>query len=152
MAWGQTAVRDILHFNDAARVADAVRIQVAMLEGHARMQSTSVADAARAQGATGATAPPLPRSTDDRVPVRLTRGPLAGGLPASRLSPERAAWYGTPQALPGSYAFELVNFIDGERDITAIRDALAAEYGPVPTQMVARFVEDLVAADLAEWR
>jgi hypothetical protein len=54
--------------------------------------------------------------------------------------------------LRGNYAFELVNFIDGERDITAIRDALSAEFGPVPTQAVARFVEDLVAAELAEWR
>jgi hypothetical protein len=78
---------------------------------------------------------------------------LAGGLPASRLSPERAAWYSSPQnALGGANAFELVNFIDGERDITAIRDALCAEFGPLPTQVVARYIEDLVMTDLAEWR
>jgi hypothetical protein len=52
----------------------------------------------------------------------------------------------------GAYAFELVNFIDGTRDVTGIRDALSAEYGPVPTQVVSRFVEDLVGTGLAEWR
>jgi hypothetical protein len=74
-------------------------------------------------------------------------------LPASRLSPDRAAWYASPQnLLGGNYTFELVNFIDGERDVTGIRDALSAEFGPVPTQVVSRFVEDLVDAGLAEWR
>jgi hypothetical protein len=151
--WAKAAVQDVLHFNDGERVQDAVRIQVAMLDGQSRMLSSAVAEAAQGLGAEGVQAPPLPRATDDRVPVRLTRGPLAGGLPASRLDPERAAWYASPQnMLRGNYAFELVNFMDGERDITGIRDALSAEYGPVPTQAVARFVEDLVATGLAEWR
>ncbi len=152
-AWGRTAVRDVLHFNDDARVAEAVRMQVTMLEEQAGMLSTAVADAARAQGAEGTRAPPLPRATDHRIPARLTRGPLAGGLPAGRLSEERAAWYSSPQnPLRGNYTFELVNFIDGVRDITAIRDALSAEYGPVPTEAVSRYVEDLVTAGLAEWQ
>ena len=87
------------------------------------------------------------------MPVRLTRGTLAGGLPASLLGSERAAWYSSPQNhLRGNYAFELVNFIDGNRDITAIRDALSAEFGPVPTEAVSRFVEDLVTTGLAEWK
>jgi hypothetical protein len=152
-AWGETAVRDVLHFHDGAPVLAAVEGQVTMLEAQAEALRASVATAARNKGAQGRRAPSLPRAEDDRVPVRLTRGPLAGGLPANRLDPERAAWYSSPQnVLRGNYAFELVNFIDGERDITGIRDALSAEYGPVPTQAVARFVEDLVAAELVEWR
>jgi hypothetical protein len=151
-AWAQTAVRDILHFNDEAAVLAAVGGQVTMLERQAEGLLTNVGDAARSRGAEGSRAPPLPRSTDRRVPIRLTRGPLAGGLPASRLSPDRAGWYTSPQnLLRCNYAFELVNFIDGRRDITAIRDALSAELGPVPTEMVARFVEDLVEAGLAAW-
>ena len=95
----------------------------------------------------------MTRSEDDRVPARLTRGPLAGGLPADLLDPQRAAWYSSPQnRLGGNYAFELVNFIDGARDITAIRDALSAEFGPLPTEAGSRFVEDLVTTGLAEWR
>ncbi|MFC1791650.1 M28 family peptidase, partial [Gemmatimonadota bacterium] len=103
--WAQTAVRDVLHFNDAPAVTTAVESQLAMLDRQAAALSESVADAARGQGAQGRVAPALPRPTDDRVPVRLTRGPLAGGLPASRLSEERAAWYASPQALGGNYPF-----------------------------------------------
>jgi hypothetical protein len=151
--WAQAAVRDVLHFNSESAVRAAVEGQVTMLEEQATALSRSVAEAAREQGAVGRDAPPLPRSTDDRIPARLTRGPLARGLPASRLTPERAAWYTSPQnLLGGNYTFELVNFINGERDITAIRDALSAEFGPVPMEVVARFVEDLVEAELAEWR
>jgi hypothetical protein len=151
--WAQTAVRDVLHFHDGMAVNAAVEGQLAMLESQAEALMEGVAVTARSQGAQGRRAPPLPRAEDERVPIRLTRGPLAGGLPASRLSPERAAWYSSPQnALGGANAFELVNFIDGERDITAIRDALCAEFGPLPTQVVARYIEDLVMTDLAEWR
>ena len=153
LEWSQAAVRDILHFNDEAAVERAVDGQLSMLEGQASVLSTSVADVAQGLGAPGDRAPALPRNQDHRVPARLTRGPLAGGLPASRLEPDRAAWYSSPQNIfRGNYAFELVNFIDGERDITAIRDALSAEFGPIPTEAVARFVEDLVTAELAEWR
>jgi len=151
--WGESAVRDVLHFNDGTAVGAAVQVQMSILEGQAEALSRGIATAAHGQGVEGRSAPPLPRFEDGRVPARLTRGPLAGGLPASRLSPERAAWYSSSQnPLGGNYAFELVNFIDGEKDITAIRDALSAEYGPVPTSAVARLVEDLVAAGLAEWK
>ncbi len=151
--WAQEAVRDVLHFNDGAGVVPAVERQVGILERQAEALLESVAEAARSRGGQGPQAPPLPRATDRRIPARTTRGPLAGGLPASLLSPERAAWYASPaNPLGGNNAFELVNLIDGRRDITAIRDALAAEYAPVPTEAVARFVEDLVAAGLAGWR
>ncbi len=153
LEWGETAVRDVLHFNDSPPVEAAVQAQLAILEGQARTLSRGVATAARGEGAEGRSAPPLSRQEDNRVPRRLTRGPLAGGLPANRLTPERAAWYSSSQnPLRGTYAFELVNFIDGRRDITGIRDALSAEFAPVPTQAVGRFVEDLVAAGLAEWK
>jgi hypothetical protein len=151
--WAQEAVRDVLHFQGGAAVAAAVEAQVGILEWQAAALLEAVAAAARGRGASGPQAPPLPRAQDGRVAVRTTRGPLEGGLPASRLSPERAAWYASPaNPLGGDYAFELVNLIDGTRDITAIRDGLSAEYAPVPTQAVARFVEDLVGAGLARWR
>jgi hypothetical protein len=152
-AWAEASVRDVLSFNDSPVVEGAVRIQLQALERYAEYLSGSVAGWAAGMGMRARQAPPLPRAEDARVPVRLTRGPLAGGLPASRLSPDRAAWYASPQnLLGGNYTFELVNFIDGERDVTGIRDALSAEFGPVPTQVVSRFVEDLVDAGLAEWR
>ena len=30
------------------------------------------------------------------------------------------------------YAYEIVNFVDGKRTVGAIRDAVAAEFGPIP--------------------
>jgi hypothetical protein len=151
--WAKMAVEDVLHFNEAPAVRSAVEAQLDILDRQAEGLLNSVAIAAGSVGATTHRPPPLRRAEDSRVPVRLTRGPLAGGLPASLLDSDRAAWYSSPVGgMVGSYAFELVNFIDGERDVTAIRDALSAEYGPLPTQAVARYVEDLVATGLAEWR
>lgn len=152
-AWARAAVRDLLHFNDAPAVVRAVEGQLALLDDQAGGLSSALADAARSRGATGDQPPELSRGRDDRIPDRLTRGPLGGGLPASGLPPERAAWYASPDhPLRGNYAFELVNFIDGERTVTEIRDALSAEYEPVPTEAVARFVEDMVEVGVAEWR
>ena len=102
--------------------------------------------------ATGALAE-RPELEDNRVPVRLTRGPLDFGLPASQLTQEEAAWYSTRQfTLNGAERFELVNFIDGERSVTEIRDALAAEYGPVSVEQVARYLGDLAKVGVIEWR
>ena len=86
------------------------------------------------------------------MPVRLTRGPLDFGLPASRLEPDAAAWYGSPEfPLSGNARFELVNFIGGERTVTDIRNMLSAEFGPLPTAAIARYLEDLVEVGVVEW-
>ena len=85
--------------------------------------------------------------------TRLTRGPLGSGLPASQLPADDAAWYTSSEySLRGNVPFELLNFIDGERSITEIRNALSAEFGPVSTEAVARYVNDLVRVGVAEWR
>ena len=42
------------------------------------------------------------------------------------------------------YAYEVLNFADGKRDTQKIRDAVSAEYGPVPLELV---VEYLLAAE-----
>ena len=70
-----------------------------------------------------------------------TRGRLgelwAGEVRGQRLRPEDARWYGAGFPLDGDQRFELVNFIDGARTVSEIRDALAAEYGPVALSVVA---------------
>lgn len=151
--WAKAAVRDVLHFNDEPAVERAVEFQLEALDRYGAFLEGGLAGFAAGIGLRVEQAPPLPRAEDARIPVRLTRGPLGGGLPSSALSGERAAWYSSPQNhLRGNYPFELVNFIDGQRTITQIRDALSAEYGPIPTEAVARFVEDLVTVGVAEWR
>jgi hypothetical protein len=70
----------------------------------------------------------------------------------SQLSPEDAEWYSAPEfPLRGNITFELLNFIDGERTVTEIRNALSAEFGPVPTEAVARYLSDLVRVGVVEW-
>jgi hypothetical protein len=89
---------------------------------------------------------------DDGILVRLTRDPLDFGRPASHLDPDAAAWYGSREfPLSGNERFELVNFIDGEHTVTEIRNALSAEFGPMPKAAVARYVEDLVEVGVVEW-
>ena len=46
---------------------------------------------------------------------------------------------------------EVLNFMDGRRDVQAIRDAVAGEYGPVDLSAVERFVDDLVSMALVAW-
>jgi aminopeptidase YwaD len=39
------------------------------------------------------------------------------------------------------YAYEIINFVDGKRSIGQIRDAVAAEYGPLPLEVVADYLK-----------
>jgi len=38
------------------------------------------------------------------------------------------------------YAYEVLNFADGKRNAQEIRDAVSAEYGPVPLEMVVEYL------------
>ncbi len=90
--------------------------------------------------------------TDSRIPMRLTRGPLDFGLPEEKLSEPGRAWYRSVEfTLGGDERFEMVNFIDGKRTITEIRDLLSAEFRPIQTRVVARYIEDLVKAGVVRW-
>ena len=39
------------------------------------------------------------------------------------------------------YAYEIVNFVDGKRSVGEIRDAVSAEYGPIPLEVVADYLK-----------
>ena len=41
------------------------------------------------------------------------------------------------------YAYEVLNFADGKRNAQEIRDAVSAEYGPVPVEMVVEWLQAL---------
>jgi hypothetical protein len=63
----------------------------------------------------------------------------------------KAAGVATPKLLSyegmwGSgeeYAYEVLNFADGKRNAREIRDAVSAEYGPVPFEMVVEYLKAL---------
>jgi hypothetical protein len=95
----------------------------------------------------------LNANPDGRVPTRTTRGPIDGGYLMARLSPEELTWMeGEGRVIRRNLSFELVNFINGKRTITEIRNALSAEFTPVETRIVAHYIENLAQAGLVEWK
>jgi hypothetical protein len=145
-------VRSVLYFNDGAAVSEAVRAVEKQLSNQER-DLLEMLQKQAAQPRRGATRSERTEAADNRVPVRLTRGPLDFGLPATQLSPEDAAWYSSREfTLGGSARFELVNFIDGRRTVTEIRDALSAEFGPTTIAVVARYLDDLAKVGVVRWK
>jgi aminopeptidase YwaD len=88
---------------------------------------------------------------DTRIPMRLTRGPLDFGLPESKLSKEEKEWY-SKNPINGNVRFEIVNFVDGKKTVSDIRDAITAEYDAIDTSSIAHYLEDLVKCDVVKWR
>jgi hypothetical protein len=143
----------ILIFSNDPAVVEAVDILREQLVNEHESLLRLVRSVAHARGARGERPEPLSGPDDDRVPVRLTRGPLDFGLPASRLKGDDRDWYSSPQfTLSGDERFELVNFIDGNRTISAIRNSLSAEFGQIETAVVARYIEDLVKVGALAWK
>jgi hypothetical protein len=48
------------------------------------------------------------------------------------------------------YAYEVLNFADGQRNAQAIRDAVSAEYGPVPLEGVVEYLKALEKIGIVE--
>jgi aminopeptidase YwaD len=48
------------------------------------------------------------------------------------------------------YAYEVLNFADGKRNAQGIRDAVSAEYGPVPVEMVLEYLQALEKIGVVE--
>lgn len=143
----------ITHFNSDARVRQVVEAMQVQLRRQYESHLSALQAHVKAQGFTGETAPAIVEEWDTRIPVRVTRGPLAFDLPASKLKGERKAWYSSAAfTLSGAQRFELVNFIDGERNITRIRNALSAEFEPVQPETISRYIEDLVAVGVLQWK
>lgn len=46
------------------------------------------------------------------------------------------------------YAYEILNFVDGRRSIGEIRDAVSAEYGPIPFSLVADYLKACEEANI----
>jgi aminopeptidase YwaD len=50
------------------------------------------------------------------------------------------------------YAYEIVNFINGKRTVGEIRDAVSAEYGPLPLNLVADYLNACAEAGVVQWK
>jgi hypothetical protein len=100
-------------------------------------------------------APPASQATGDGLLV-FTRSPQPKG-PLSVFGYDyfadhaKTAGIATPkllgyQGLWGAgeeYAYETLNFVDGKRNAQQIRDAVSAEYGPVPLPVVVEYLKAL---------
>jgi len=153
LEWERAALRSVLTFNSSASVRAVIQQLDEQLASKKNFLTRSLAQAGNARGVRGNRPPTATGARDTRVPVRLTRGPIPSGVPANRLPPERAAWYATPgMPIRGSVAFEVVNFVDGRRTVSEIRDAVSAEFDPIPVDAVARYLDDLAAVGFIDWK
>jgi aminopeptidase YwaD len=50
------------------------------------------------------------------------------------------------------YAYEIVNFVDGKKSVGEIRDAVAAEFGPIPLDVVADYLKACEEAKIVAFR
>ena len=129
---------------------------------------TALAVDARAKGIR-AVAPTAPWGSDaaaNRIPVRIGEfGPLTyqnDDVLRARLGAERVSKIkllnseATPmlnvQDQSELYAYEIVNFVDGKRTVGEIRDAVSAEYGPLPIDLVADYLAACAEAKVIEWK
>jgi aminopeptidase YwaD len=110
----------------------------------------------------------LPRSTDEPNPsgdalLIFSRKPTPRGPVAvfgSDYVNDRTAAAGITspkilsyQGLWGSgeeYAYEVLNFADGKRNAQQIRDAVSAEYGPIPLELVVAYLRTLKEIGILE--
>jgi aminopeptidase YwaD len=101
-----------------------------------------------------------------RVPVRVGEfGPLTyqnDNVLLARLGKER---YGKIRIINSEatqllnvrdqselYAYEIVNFVNGKRTVGEIRDAVSAEYGPLPVNLVADYLDACAEAGVIHWK
>jgi hypothetical protein len=50
------------------------------------------------------------------------------------------------------YAYEIVNFVNGQRTVGEIRDAVSAEYGPIPVSLVTDYLQACAEAGVIRWK
>ena len=69
----------------------------------------------------------------------------AVGVATPKLLSYEGLWGGGEE-----YAYEVLNFVDGKRNAQEIRDALSAEYGPVPLELVVEYLKALEKIGVVE--
>lgn len=150
--WEGETLESILTFANESSVARDVASVRGDLKREGEFCLAGIRSLARERGAVD-NKPGRITMKDRRVPVRLTRGPLDFGLPATKLKGSDSTYYSTSAfSLSGDERFELVNFIDGKRSVSDICDALSAEFKPLELDAVGHYLDDLVRVGVLRWR
>lgn len=143
-------IASVLNFSNDEKVRGIVE----WIHGNFKRQHEAVTgrmkSLAQQRGVAAEAAPPT--ESDQRIPVRTTRGPVDFEYLTSKLDPAREAWYDSINSLGENMRFEAVNFIDGKRNVGEIRNAISAEFQPVPLADVRRFLEDLITVGALKWK
>lgn len=91
---------------------------------------------------------PLTYQNDDVLVARLGRERVSKiKLLSSSVTPMLSA-----EDLPELYAYEIVNFVNGQRSVGEIRDAVSAEFGPISVDVVADYLDACVGAKIIAWK
>src|SRR3954470_15212636 len=111
--------------------------------------SAALADTAKSLLATLPPAPPR-GEVDGRIPVRnpAVKGPLDPGGEWVREKAGAASGSIAVARVPNSddVTYEIVNFVDGTRTVSEIRDAVSAEFEPLELKAVAEYLDLLARA------
>jgi hypothetical protein len=149
----RAALHSVLTVSPGAEVSAVVDVESRQINLLQESTLKAFRDFAAERGVKAKIPPALDIRPDLRVPERLTRGPLDFGLPETRLPDSTCAWYHSKDfPLSGDMRFELVNFIDGQKTVSDIRDAVSAEFSPVPVAAVAHYIDDLVTVGVVRWK
>jgi aminopeptidase YwaD len=146
--------------NSDADGVKALTSQAAIFEGWLDSRAKAVAKG------TQPTAPWAGLPDVQRIPARIGEfGPLTyqnDNVLLARLGKERYVKIqllnsnATPMLnvrdLGELYAYEIVNFVDGKRTVGEIRDAVSAEYGSLPVNLVFDYLQACAEARLIQWK
>jgi aminopeptidase YwaD len=162
----RATLRSIVEFTGGPAEADMDGAKA--LAGQAAGFQTWIDGRAILRGARGAAPNVLWASASDakRVPVRIGEfGPLTyqnDNVLLAHLGKER---YGKIKLINSEatqllnvrdqselYAYEIVNFVNGQRSVGEIRDAVSAEYGPLPVGLVADYLGACAEAGVVQWK
>jgi len=153
LQWEKECIASILNYNSGEMLKRNIMHFSSQLEEQHESITESLATAIRDRGFKQPDTKYQGDASDNRIPVRLTRGPIGSGIPEEKLTEKEAQWYtAVRRELNGNVRYEIANFMDGKHTVSDIRDAVSAEFFPVPATVVARYIEDLVKTGIVNWK
>jgi len=146
----KTAIAEVNALSDtlaSGETADVARVKLAYKSATARLK-VAYADVPALSAAEQAAAKliPVKKPVDPNAPpAGRGGGPGGGGQAAAPGAPSTGSGQAppAPPTLTGYYTQEANNFADGTRSILDVRNAIAAEFGPVPLENVVNYFRNL---------